>query len=127
MQHISFTVWDVGGQTKIRPLWQHYFQDTDAIIYVVDSADRERVSEAREELESILSDDRVRSASLLVLSNKVDLPGAQSTSELTEKLGLHQHRNRDWYVQAACATTGEGIVDGLEWLANSLKKKSYGF
>ena len=59
MQHISFTVWDVGGQTKIRPLWQHYFQDTDAIIYVVDSADRERVSEAREELESILSDDRV--------------------------------------------------------------------
>ena len=53
-KHISFTVWDVGGQTKIRALWQHYFQDSDAVIYVVDSSDRQRMTEARDELDSIL-------------------------------------------------------------------------
>ena len=77
-KHISFTVWDVGGQTKIRPLWQHYFENTDAVIFVVDSSDKERLEEAREELEGILQDDRVRNASLLVFSNKVDMPGSVS-------------------------------------------------
>ena len=37
-KNISMTVWDVGGQTKIRPLWQHYYENTDAVIYAVDSA-----------------------------------------------------------------------------------------
>ena len=122
-KHISFTVWDVGGQTKIRPLWQHYFENTDAVIFVVDSSDKERLEEAREELESILQDDRVKNASLLVFSNKVDLPGSVTTSEVTDKLCLHKHRGREWFIQSTCAVTGEGIVDGLEWLANNIKNK----
>ena len=122
-KHISFTVWDVGGQTKIRPLWQHYFENTDAVIFVVDSADKERFAEAREELEGILDDDRVRNASLLVFSNKSDMPRSATTSEVSENLGLHKHRNRDWFIQSTCAVNGEGIVDGLEWLANNLKNK----
>eukprot|EP00090_Calanus_glacialis_P004370 TRINITY_DN13247_c0_g1_i4.p1 TRINITY_DN13247_c0_g1~~TRINITY_DN13247_c0_g1_i4.p1 ORF type:complete len:182 (-),score=64.15 TRINITY_DN13247_c0_g1_i4:26-571(-) len=122
-KNISFTVWDVGGQTKIRPLWQHYFENTDAVIFVVDSSDKERLEEAREELESILQDDRVRNASLLVFSNKVDLPGSVTTSEVTDKLCLHKHRGREWFIQSTCAVTGEGIVDGLEWLANNIKNK----
>ena len=122
-KHISFTVWDVGGQTKIRPLWQHYFENTDAVIFVVDSSDKERMEEAREELESILQDDRIRNASLLVFSNKVDMPGSLTTSEVTDKLGLHKHRAREWFIQATCAVTGEGIVDGLEWLATDIKNR----
>ena len=122
-KHISFTVWDVGGQTKIRPLWQHYFENTDAVIFVVDSSDKERLEEAREELENILQDDRVRHASLLVFSDKVDLPGSVTTTEVTEKLGLYKHKEREWFIQTTCAVTGEGIVDGLEWLANNLKNK----
>lgn len=54
-KNISFTVWDVGGQDKIRPLWRHYFQNTQGIIFVVDSNDRDRVAEAREERKSIIS------------------------------------------------------------------------
>jgi small GTP-binding protein len=99
-KNISFTVWDVGGQTKIRPLWQHYFENTDAVIYVVDSADGQRLAEAREELEYVLGDDRVRSATLLVFSNKIDMPGSQSTAQVTDKLGLPAHKGRDWYIQA---------------------------
>ena len=122
-KHINFTVWDIGGQTKIRPLWQHYFENCDGIIYVVDSSDSSRMREAREELEGVLGDDRVRDSSLLVFANKQDMPDALNPTEVTEKLGLTQYRNRDWFIQSTCAVNGEGIVDGLEWLATSLKNK----
>eukprot|EP00090_Calanus_glacialis_P004367 TRINITY_DN13247_c0_g1_i1.p1 TRINITY_DN13247_c0_g1~~TRINITY_DN13247_c0_g1_i1.p1 ORF type:complete len:182 (-),score=60.54 TRINITY_DN13247_c0_g1_i1:26-571(-) len=122
-KNISFTVWDVGGQTKIRPLWQHYFENTDAVIFVVDSSDKERLEEAREELDRILLDDRLRNTSLLVFSNKSDKPQSVTTTEVTDKLCLHKHRGREWFIQSTCAVTGEGIVDGLEWLANNIKNK----
>jgi ADP-ribosylation factor protein 1 len=67
-------VWDVGGQDKIRPLWRHYFQNTQGIIFVVDSNDRDRVVEAREELQRMLNEDELRDAMLLVFANKQDLP-----------------------------------------------------
>lgn len=73
-KNISFTVWDVGGQDKIRPLWRHYFQNTQGIIFVVDSNDRDRVVEAREELQRMLNEDELRDAALLVFANKQDLP-----------------------------------------------------
>jgi ADP-ribosylation factor 1/2 len=73
-KNIQFTVWDVGGQDKIRPLWRHYFQNTQGIIFVVDSNDRDRVVEAREELQRMLNEDELRDALLLVFANKQDLP-----------------------------------------------------
>ena len=53
-KNICFTVWDVGGQDKIRPLWRHYFQNTQGLIFVVDSNDRERIGEAQEELQKMV-------------------------------------------------------------------------
>ena len=73
-KNIQFTVWDVGGQDKIRPLWRHYFQNTQGIIFVVDSNDRDRIVEAREELQRMLNEDELRDAILLVFANKQDLP-----------------------------------------------------
>lgn len=77
-KNIQFTVWDVGGQDKIRPLWRHYFQNTQGIIFVVDSNDRDRVVEAREELQRMLNEDELRDALLLVFANKQDLPVCSS-------------------------------------------------
>merc|ERR1719161_2994884 len=93
-KNITFTVWDVGGQSKIRPLWRHYYQGTNGLIFVVDSSDRDRVEDAREELTNILSADEMRDAVLLVLANKQDLPRAMPAAEITEKLGLNSMRNR---------------------------------
>lgn len=120
-KNISFTVWDVGGQDKIRPLWRHYFQNTQGLIFVVDSNDRERIGEAREELNRMLNEDELRDAVLLVFCNKQDLPNALNARDVTEKLGLTQMRNRKWYIQSTCATTGDGLYEGLDWLANELK------
>ncbi|KAI2649685.1 ADP-ribosylation factor 3 [Labeo rohita] len=115
-KNISFTVWDVGGQDKIRPLWRHYFQNT----------------QAREELMRMLAEDELRDAVLLVFANKqarasscfcYDLPNAMNAAEITDKLGLHSLRHRNWYIQATCATSGDGLYEGLDWLANQLKNK----
>eukprot|EP00049_Salpingoeca_infusionum_P017255 m.352272 g.352272 ORF g.352272 m.352272 type:complete len:216 (+) comp16481_c0_seq1:737-1384(+) len=122
-KNINFTVWDVGGQDKIRPLWRHYFQNTQGLIFVVDSNDRERVEEARQELHRMLQEDELRDAVVLVFANKQDLPNAMSPSELTEKLGLAEMRGRTWYIQAACATNGEGLYEGLDSLSDALQKK----
>jgi len=123
-KNISFTVWDVGGQDKIRPLWRHYFQNTQGLIFVVDSNDRERVSEARDELMRMLNEDELREALVLVFANKQDLPNAMNAAEITDKLGLHSLRQRTWYIQSTCATSGDGLYEGLDWLSTALKNKS---
>merc|ERR1711987_21555 len=86
-KNINFTVWDVGGQDKIRPLWRHYFQNTEGLIFVVDSNDRDRIEDAREELTKMLNEDEMRDAVLLVFANKQDLPHAMNPAEITDKLG----------------------------------------
>src|SRR5436853_417868 len=73
-KNVKFSVWDVGGQDKIRPLWRHYFTGTQALIFVVDSQDRDRIDEARQELHRIISDREMRDCLLLVFANKQDLP-----------------------------------------------------
>ncbi|KAJ9142160.1 putative ADP-ribosylation factor [Pleurostoma richardsiae] len=124
-KNIQFTVWDVGGQDKIRPLWRHYFQNTQGIIFVVDSNDRDRIVEAREELQRMLNEDELRDAILLVFANKQDLPNAMNAAEITDKLGLHSLRQRAWYIQSTCATSGDGLYEGLEWLATTLRKTGH--
>merc|ERR1719316_698417 len=122
-KNISFTVWDVGGQDKIRKLWRHYYQNTQGLIFVVDSNDRDRIEDAKEELNKMLIEDEMRDAVLLVFANKQDLPNAMPAAEVTEKLGLNSMRNRQWFIQSACATTGDGLYEGLDWLSRTLSGK----
>ncbi|XP_068196493.1 ADP-ribosylation factor 1 [Antennarius striatus] len=122
-RNISFTVWDVGGQDKIRPLWRHYFQNTQGLIFVVDSNDNERCMEACDELRRMLAEEELRDAVLLVLANKQDLPKAMNVATLTEKLGLHNIKSRKWWIQATCATSGDGLYEGLDWMSNELKNQ----
>lgn len=119
-KNIQFTVWDVGGQDKIRPLWRHYFQNTQGLIYVVDSNDRDRIPEARDELKKMLSEEELRNATVLVFANKQDLPNAMQVADLTQELGLPNQTGRKWFVQACCATNGTGLYEGLDWLTENL-------
>jgi ADP-ribosylation factor protein 6 len=112
-KNVKFNVWDVGGQDKIRPLWRHYFSGTQGLIFVIDSNDRARIDEARQELHRIILDREMKEALLLVFANKQDIPGAMTPTEVTEKLRLTQLKERMWYVVPSCATTGEGLFEGL--------------
>jgi len=121
---LDMTMWDVGGQDKIRRLWNHYYQGTDALIYVVDCSDRERLDEARLELHQILSNDIVRQtcSSVLIYANKQDLPNAVPASSLIRHLDLNNMR-MDWYCQPSVASAGTGLYEGLDWLNTSLMRK----
>ncbi|KAF2321039.1 hypothetical protein GH714_033075 [Hevea brasiliensis] len=110
-KNISFSVWDVGGQEKIRPLWKHYFKNVEGLIFVVDSSDKERISEARNELHRILGDSELRDATLLVFANKQDVLGAMSVDEVADKLGLHALRQRCWYIQSSSSKFGQGLYE----------------
>jgi ADP-ribosylation factor protein 1 len=78
---------------------------------VVDSNDRERISEAAEELNKMMREDELRDAVLLVFANKQDLPNAMPVSEVTDKLGLHSLRQRKWFIQGCCAVEGFGLYE----------------
>jgi small GTP-binding protein len=120
---LNFTVWDVGGQDKIRVLWKHYYQNTDGLIFVVDSNDKDRVDDAAEELKKMLNEEELKDCVVLVMANKQDLNGAMSPNEITDKLGLSQLKGRQWLVQGTSATTGQGLKEGLDWMASVLLKK----
>ena len=119
-RNISFMVWDIGGQDRIRPLWRHYFHNTQSLIYVVDSCDRERLNEAAEELQIMLKEDDLQGANLLVLANKQDQVNAVPVNEICRILGIDNLNNRKWHIQSTCALTGEGIYEGFDWLSHSL-------
>jgi len=117
---VNLTMWDVGGQEKIRPLWRHYYTNTGAVIFVVDSNDKERISDARDELSKIMQDDILKDTILLVFANKQDLPNAMSAGEMTDKLGLQNLKLKNWIIQPCCATSGDGLYEGLEWISKNL-------
>ncbi|XP_051270043.1 uncharacterized protein LOC127371334 [Dicentrarchus labrax] len=121
-KNISFTVWDVGGQTIIRPLWRHYFTNTQGLIFVVDSNDPERIKESADELHRMLEEDELRGVALLVFANKQDLPRAMSVGDITEALSL-SGVSQPWFVQSSCAVSGSGLVEGLDWLSDQILKQ----
>jgi len=123
---VSFTAWDVGGRGKIRALWRYYYQNVNALVFVVDSNDHDRVEEAKDQLQEMLAEEALRDVPLLVFANKQDLPGAMSTATLCDKLGLHTLRGKLWYIQASCATTGDGLYEGLNWLTDAVLRCAKG-
>jgi len=117
----------LSGQSRYRNLWEHYYRETDAIIYVVDSSDRMRLVVSHEELESMLghSDLRNRPIPLLVFANKNDLKDAMDVSEIRAELELDRIRNRPCRIFSSSAVNGKGLSEGIEWLAQELKKSTH--
>jgi ADP-ribosylation factor-like protein 1 len=114
-KNIKFQVWDLGGQTSIRPYWRCYYPNTDAIIFVVDSCDVERLGVARQELAAMLQEDELRDAILLVLANKQDARGALNAQQVSDALGLPEIKSRQWSIQETSALKGTGLFDGFDW------------
>jgi len=121
-KNLNLTVWDIGGQEKIRRLWQHYYKNTSAVIFVIDSSDEERFDEAKNELFKIVDDDLLKNVPILILANKSDLPNSIGIYNLTTKLDIKKFKFREYFIQHTNAITGNGLYDGLDWLAKILNK-----
>ncbi|VDP11687.1 unnamed protein product [Onchocerca flexuosa] len=128
-KNLKFQVWDLGGQTSIRPYWRCYYSNTDAIIYVVDSADKDRIGISKQELVSmlertegtqiptVLQEEELKNAILMVLANKQDIPNCLSLADVHRSLGLDALRTRTFQIFKTSATKGEGLDEAMEWYA----------
>ncbi|KAN0028518.1 hypothetical protein ACTFIV_010363 [Dictyostelium citrinum] len=122
-KNLSMTIFDVGGQNKLRALWKHYYYGSNAVIFVVDSTDRERIDEVKEEIDNLLIQNELKDAQLLIFANKQDMNNAMNTAEIVNSLNLNSIKDRKWYVQPCSALRSDGIYEGFDWVANSLNNK----
>jgi len=121
LRNVKITLWDVGGQHKLRPLWKHYYLNTQAVIFVVDASNRDRLQESRMELVKLLSEKELKDAALLILANKQDVTSCCTIEQITDKFSLYKLCcGRSWHIQACDATSGTGLQDGLDWLCRQL-------
>lgn len=109
----------------MRPYWRNYFERTDCIVWVVDSGDRGRIEDCRNELWSLLSEERLAGATILVFANKQDIGGAMTGAEIRQALQLDQIRTHSWRIQPASAVTGEHLLDGLDWAVKDVAGRIY--
>ena len=119
---LTFLVWDVGGQEKVRPLWRPYTRATDAVVFVVDSCDGDRMEEAKLELHRIMRCPDNASVPLLVIANKQDLPGAKTAAQLEVALQLSELKQL-WHLEPVCAVTGEGLDSAMDKIHELILKK----
>ena len=122
-KNLKLNVWDLGGQTSIRPYWRCYYANTAAVIFVVDSTDKDRMNIASKELHLMLQEEELQDSALLVFANKQDQPGALSASEVSKELNLAELKDRSWSIVASSAIKGEGITEGLDWLIDVIKEE----
>lgn len=116
---LRFKIWDVSGKEHLRPLWKAYVRKTDAIIFVVDSANEDRIEEAKEELFNLVNSAQINGAPILIFANKQDLPNASAPMEVLTKLSLHNlSSNHLWHLQPTSAECGDGILEGLRVLSD---------
>lgn len=111
-----FLVWDVGGQESLRASWNSYYCNTEIVILVVDSTDRERLNLNKDELHRMLAHEDLQNAAILVLANKQDMKDSMTVAEISQCLTLSSITAHSWHVQACCALTGEGLPASLDWM-----------
>ncbi|KAF2347772.1 Small GTP-binding protein domain [Trinorchestia longiramus] len=120
-KNFKFTIWDVGGQPKLRPLWRHYYYNTQAVVFVVDSSNPDRLEEAAAELTKLMMERELRDVPLLLYANKQNVAGALTPSDVSLALGAGKLcSGRPWHVVGCDASSGDGLTDGLDWLTRQL-------
>uniref|UniRef100_A0A8C1K3T6 ADP-ribosylation factor-like 2 n=1 Tax=Cyprinus carpio TaxID=7962 RepID=A0A8C1K3T6_CYPCA len=121
----KLNIWDVGGQKSLRSYWRNYFESTDGLVWVVDSADRLRLEDCRKELSTLLLEERLAGATLLVFANKQDLRGALSKDDIREVLALDDIKTHHWCILGCSAVTGENLLTGVDWLLDDIAARIF--
>ncbi|XP_057710892.1 ADP-ribosylation factor-like protein 2 [Corythoichthys intestinalis] len=121
----KLNIWDVGGQKSLRSYWRNYFERTDGLVWVVDSADRQRMEDCRQELHKLLLEERLLGSTLLVFANKQDLPGALSEEAIRSALALDDIKNHHWCLIACSAVTGQNLLAGVDWLLDDIAARIF--
>eukprot|EP00759_Apiculatamorpha_spiralis_P052500 PhF_6_TR5741/c0_g1_i1/m.8465/K07942/ARL1; ADP-ribosylation factor-like protein 1 len=118
---ILIEAWDLGGQTTIRPMWRFYYSECKAIVFVVDSVDKERMPTVARELHAVLREPELSGVPLLVVANKTDLMCACPISEISDECSLHMIGDRTWTIVPISALQGTGIEHAVNILSKMLQ------
>eukprot|EP00268_Persea_americana_P002760 TRINITY_DN1084_c0_g1_i5.p1 TRINITY_DN1084_c0_g1~~TRINITY_DN1084_c0_g1_i5.p1 ORF type:complete len:210 (-),score=44.93 TRINITY_DN1084_c0_g1_i5:400-1029(-) len=114
--------WDLGGQVGLRTIWEKYYEEAHAIIYVIDAACPSRFEDSKSALEKVLRHEDLQGAPLLILANKQDLPGAVTAEELARYLDLKELDERLYLFEAVSAYDGRGIKAAVDWLMDAMER-----
>jgi ADP-ribosylation factor-like protein 1 len=120
-ENLTFQMWDLGGQTEIRPYWRCYYPKTNAVVFVIDSSDKERIDISKQELFLLLQEEDLKGVPIAILANKQDMKGCLTDVQITELMGLTEIKNRKWAIFNTIAKTGKGLDDAFKWLTSILK------
>mmetsp|Transcript_9869 Transcript_9869/g.28367 ORF Transcript_9869/g.28367 Transcript_9869/m.28367 type:complete len:183 (-) Transcript_9869:105-653(-) len=118
---INFTVFDMSGAGKYRPLWEHYFKDVDAIMFVIDCSDKLRMCRVKEELKMLLEHPDTKGVPTLFFANKIDISDHLNPVECVQYLDLDAVKDRPWHITPSNALTGFGLEDGVGWISEHLR------
>ncbi|XP_014240337.1 ADP-ribosylation factor-like protein 2 [Cimex lectularius] len=121
----KLNLWDVGGQKSLRSYWKNYFEQTDGVIWVVDSTDIRRLSDCAVELHKIIREERLVGASVLILANKADLESALSLSKIKSALELHKITSQHWKLMKCSAVTGENVITAMDWIVGDISDRLF--
>jgi len=121
---IILNFWDLGGQEELQALWDKYYAECHAIIYTVDSNDRDRIQESKKSFDAMIVNENLNGVPLLVLANKQDLPECMGVREVKPIFQNSEEHigNRDFMVLSTSGLTGEGVTEGIDWLVQCIKR-----
>lgn len=122
---VNLNIWDIGGQISLRAYWKNYFEETDGLVWVVDSNDKMRLTDCKNEMHKILKQEKMSGATLMVFCNKQDVEGALSVEQIKDFLDLDNITSRHWGLVPCSALTGKGILEGMSWLADDISKRVF--
>eukprot|EP00611_Tribonema_gayanum_P010465 TRINITY_DN2049_c0_g1_i1.p1 TRINITY_DN2049_c0_g1~~TRINITY_DN2049_c0_g1_i1.p1 ORF type:complete len:193 (-),score=68.52 TRINITY_DN2049_c0_g1_i1:49-627(-) len=123
---VSVTFWDVGGQVRLRALWERYYADAHALVCVMDSADAARFEEAQLAFHAVREQAELHALPLLLLANKQDVAGACSGGDIAAQFDAHKVTGVPFRVHAVSALSGEGVNEGISWLIAKAREKTQG-
>ncbi|MEW5304981.1 MAG: hypothetical protein WDW38_010689 [Sanguina aurantia] len=123
----KLNIWDVGGQKTLRPYWRNYYEKTDGLIWVVDSADLARLDDCRRELQQLLQEERLFGATLLIFANKQDLQSALCIKEIEQVLQFQSISKRHCRIVACSAVSGSGLLEGFDFMVKDISSRIYLF
>lgn len=121
----KLNIWDIGGQKTIRSYWRNYFEQTDGVIWVVDSSDKLRLEDTKKELHNLLKEEKLMGATLLIFCNKQDIPGSLTSNEIKDFLGLEQITTRHWGIIPCSAKTSDGLLEGVDWIVKDISSRIF--
>ena len=118
---IKILSWDLGGASGIRKLYKHYYPNTDGIILIIDSNDKESFDEAIECFQDILEEDELKNCPILIMANKQDMNETLSSDEITLFLRNEKYNDRKWHIIKTSGISGQGLEESMQWMASAIR------